>query len=447
MRAVIIGAGNAGYHLAAKLSEMKHDVVVIDEDANALAEINTQFDVLTLRGNGASPSVLQQAEIQKADLLVAVTNHDETNLLACMFAKAAGVPHRIARVNNMDFLSRYTWLKPEDLGADLVVCHKEECARDMFNILTLPEATELVSLFGGRMKILGFQVPANSPLLKSQIRELQEGTLIQSFRFIAVKRHNDLIIPRGNTQILADDDVYVILPPELVDEFIAWSHPERATIDKVVIAGGGVFGLRLAQLLESTPLQLTVIERDKERAHYCSAQLRRALVLDGDALDVETMQNAGITTNTAFAAVTDDDEDNIIACLLGRKMGAAFTLAQVNKWEYVPIIDNLELVDRIISPHLSMTNAIMRFEWGHNVKSARLFQNVPVELLEIEVPAGHRWVDLEIQQIRMPRDVMIAAIARGDEVLIPTGNLKVLTGDRLVIVCLPRSLKKLRGFF
>ncbi|MBN1268335.1 MAG: Trk system potassium transporter TrkA [Kiritimatiellae bacterium] len=447
MRVLIIGAGNAGQYLAAKLCEEKHDVVIIDHHPEALEEAQAKLDILTVEGEGSSPEVLASAELQKTDLVVAVTDRDPVNILACALANSAGVPHTVARVSNPDYIHPPKGMELQKLGIDLVVSQKKECAIELFNILRMPGALEAVDLFEGQIMGVGIRVHMDSPLVRAPLREFPQPELLQSIRFIALIRGAELIIPRGDTQFMVGDDIYFVAKPEHISGFLAWAWPEHSSFRKVVIAGGGTLGLNLAQLLETTPMQIVLIERNEERANYCSGILDRALVMKGDAQDQETLESAGIVEETAFVAATGSDENNIIGCLMAEKLGARFTLAQVTRPEYVPIIENLSLLDRTVSPPLSMINAILHFVRGKYVKEAALFHRLPGELLDVVVPAGGKWAGRMIKEIKMPTGVVVASVRRDGEVMVATGDVRLSAGDRLVVFSRPEAVAKLESLF
>jgi trk system potassium uptake protein TrkA len=447
MRVLVIGAGNAGQNLAGKLCAEKHDVILIDREAGRLEEAQSKLDILTIEGGGSSPRTLDKAEVSKADMVVAVTDDDEVNLLACSLAHAAGVPHTVARVSDIDYVTPPEAFDLRRLGADLIVNPKQECAQEIFNILRMPGTLEAVDLFEGRILAVGIKVHMDSPLIRSPLKSFENPELLQRIRFIAVTRGAEMLVPHGDTQFLIGDDVYFAGKPEDVASFLHWAWPEHARFRRVVIAGGGSLGLTLAQLLESSEVDIVLIEKSEERANHCSGVLNRTLVLHGDALEQETIRNAGILDDTAFVAATSSDENNIIGCLLAEKMGARFTLAQVAKPEYVPIIDNLSLLDRAVSPPLSMINAILHFVRGKHVKAAALFHRLPGELLEVALPAGSRPAGQAIKDVKLPRGSLIASVLRGDEVLVATGDLVLREGDRLLLFALPDTVGKISNLF
>ena len=447
MRVLIIGSGNAGQTLAQKLCNEKHDVVIIDKRAKALLEIQAHLDVQTVEGEGSSPQVLEQAGIAKSDMVVAVTDHDEVNILCCVLAHAAGVPHKVARVSNLDYIHHPERFDLQKLGIDMIVSQKEECAHELFNILRMPGTLEAVDLLEGRIMAVGLKVHMDSPLLRAPLKMFPKPEMLESIRFIALVRGKEAIVPRGDTQFMIGDDVYFVGRPDSVSGFLEWAWPEHSSFKKVLIAGGGDLGLHLAQLLENTPMQVVLVEQDEARANYCSGVLNRALVLKGNPLDQETLKNAGIIEETAFVAVTDSDENNIIGCLLAADMKARYTLAQVTKPEYVPIIDNLSLLDRAVSPPLSMINAILHFIRGKHVKAAALFHKLPGELLDVVIPPKGKWAGKAIKDAKMPKGVTVAGVLRNDKILAATGELVLQEGDRLIVFAPPETVNKLEPLF
>lgn len=448
MRVLIIGSGNAGRNLASRLCEEKHDVVLVDERPEALQEVQQHLDVLAIEGNGASPAVLEKAEIHKTDLLIAVTNRDEVNLLACIFAKLAGVPHKVARVNSLEFLNPTEPNQLKQLGIDLVVSQKEECAQELYQVLRMPGATEAVDLLEGRVLAVGMRVHMDSPLLRQPLNAFPKSELLQKIRFIANKRGDEILTPRGESRFMVGDEIFFVGEPADIAEFMEWAWPEQAQFNKVVIAGGTDVGIRLGQLLEPMPMKLVLLEPDQDRADYCSKRLQRTLVIRGQPTSDEAQREAGVNEeNTAFVAVTDDDENNIIGCLLAQKMGARYTLAQVGKLEYAPIIDNLSLLDHVVSPQLAMVNAILHFTRGKHVRAAATLRRLPGELLDMVLPGKSRWAGKAIKSLTLPAGVTIAAGLRGDQVLHATGDLVLAPGDRLVLYSPPSSVAKVIASF
>jgi len=446
MRIVIIGGGQTGAHLAEKLCEDDHDVVVIDANAEQLTDLDTHLDLMTVHGDGANPAVLEEADIARADLAVAVTDRDDTNLLACIFARKRGVERTVARVSSSDYLtSRHIHFK--ELGVDLLVNQYDEYARDLYNVLRLPGSIEVADLLDDRVMVVGMSIHMDSPLLGNSLKHFGSQEWLEKIRFMAVVRGEQVMTTHGDTTFLVGDDVYFAGEPDAVTDFMQWAWPEHKRFQRVVIAGGGELGLQLARMLEHTRMQIVLIEQEEERADLCSAELNRTLVIKGDALEQETLAGIGEATDLAYVAATGSDEHNIIGCLVAEKFGARFTAAQVGKKEYIDIINRLRLLDRIVNPHLSMINSILHFVRGKEVQAAAILARLPGELIELKLSAKHRWTGKAIKELKIPDGTIIVTALQEGQVRTATGDLVLTEGDRVVVYCLPAALSKMEAIF
>jgi len=321
MKIVIVGAGNAGRNLTKKLCGMGHDVVVIDHDAETLANLSSEVDAMTVEGNGSSPSVLNQVGIAKADLLAAVTSRDEVNILACVCARKAGRAHTIARICEESYLTSPA-IDLKQLGVDYALNHKVECAREIFNVFQLPGTLEAAHLLGGRITALGLKLPSASPLLGKPLVEFREEKWFDRIRFIAVSHGGKLEIPKGESQFYEGDDVYVVLDPGDTPGFLNWAlNSQKSGFRKVIIAGGGELGLSLAKLLEKTSTEVVLVERDRQRAENAAEHLHKCLVINADIAKAETFKDIGVDAETAFASTTEDEELNTVRRLHGGQGG------------------------------------------------------------------------------------------------------------------------------
>jgi trk system potassium uptake protein TrkA len=446
MRIVIIGAGNAGRQLALRLCEEKHSVVMVDGSAEALAQAEAGLDILPICGEGSSPAVLEEAQVDKSDLLIAVTDNDEVNILACLFAHAAGVRGKIARVNNPRYIHGSPHYDLQNMGIDLVINQKQECAREVFNMLQMPGALEAFELFAGKVMVAGFSVNAVSPLLDRTPAECDRLDLIQSVRVIAIRRDNELVVPHGSTVFKQNDLVYLVGQRPDISAFFDWVCPDIKPFERVIIAGGGDLGLMLAKFIEAE-VECVLLEHDEERARFCSAELNKTLILRADALTDSALEESGLHERTAFVALTGDDEGNIMNCLMAQKKGASFTATQITRTDFVPVVEQLYLVNRVVSPYISTTNAILHWLRSKKVRAASLLHNLPGELLDVIVSA-HTKVDGQcIRDIKMPGTAIIATVMREGEVMTATGDLRLMAHDRVLIFCHPDAVKKIQSIF
>ncbi len=443
MRILVIGGGVTGSHLAEKFCADGHDVVVVDEDADALASLEAHLDLLTVRGNGADPEVLEEAGIGRADLLLAVTDSDDTNILACIFAKTRGVDRTAARVSAAGYMtSRH--IDFAKLGVDLLVNQHDEYARDVCSVLRLPGAIEVTDLLDGRIMVVGMSIHMDSPLLGNTLSGFGNPDWIRRIRFLAVSRGDEILAPHGDTSFLVGDDVYFAGEPDAISAFLQWAWPENKRFQRVVVAGGGELGLQLARRLEEARMPTVLVEKDPKRADYCSEQLRRTLVIKGDALERQTLAGIGDAEGMAYVAATGSDELNIIGCLVAERFGVRFTAAKISKPEYIEIASQLRLLDRVVDPNLAMVNAILHFVRGRNVSAVALFSRLPGELIELKLDDEHPWAGRAIRDLpKLPADVILLAALRSGQVRVATGDLRLEAGDRVVLYCQPDTVDKI----
>ncbi|MGI5868863.1 MAG: Trk system potassium transporter TrkA [Kiritimatiellia bacterium] len=448
MKIIIIGAGNAGRLLAKRLSsEERFSVVLIDPSEEALALAQDALDVMTVCGSGADPDVLAEAEAEKADIVVAVTDSDETNILACLFAHAAGVPRKIARVANHQYQRVSPHYDLGKMGIDLVINPKTACAEEICRALALPGSIESFDLFGGKATVAGFKVGPDSPAVGLTPATLPDRDLLDRIRLIAIRRGDSLIIPRGDTAIARDDAVYLVGEPDDIRAFSVWMNPGLTPFVKVVVGGGGDIGLAVARTLETWGVDVVLMERDKERALHCAGELKRAVVLNTDALGATALDDAGIVERTAFIGVTGDDENNVMNCLMARKRGVDFTITQISRTDYIPAIEALGVVDRIISPFESLVHGIMHHLRRRNVRAAAIVHNMPGELLDIQVSEHNRHLGVPFKEIRFPRESIVAVVLRDGGVIPATGDMTLNANDRMLVFSHRSAVRKLQDMF
>ena len=447
MRALIAGAGNAGRRLAERLCSENHEVVLVDENQRRLDEVSSVLDLLTICGNAASPAVLEEAQLSKATLFAAVTDHDEVNILAALFAHEEGVPQTVVRVSNSAYLAQHAVDMLLKMGIDLIVNEHDECAREIQMVLNMPGTREVIEMVQGRILCVGFTQRSGGRMTGLALRDYAGEGLLNNVRLLAVMRQGVLLIPDGDLVIEPQDIVYCIGQAAAVRAFVQDVCRDCPPIEKVIIAGGGDTGMHLAKRLEHTDRQIVLIEKDEATAQRCSAGLSKSLVLHGSALDRQLLDEVGVDHGTAIVAAMGDDENNILAALLAKKAGATFGVPIVSNPSYVQIINDDHLLDRAVSPYLTTINAILRFLRGTNIRAVNLLHNVPGELLQVDIPVGSRWHETPVHELNLGRKAILAMVLHGDDAIVPTGDTVLHVDDRLFIFVPQGTASKVEALF
>ncbi|MCA1989324.1 MAG: Trk system potassium transporter TrkA [Desulfarculus sp.] len=441
MQVLIIGAGEVGFHTALRLSREGHRVVVLDRDPEQLRKVNERMDVNTLLGPGASPKMLQEAGVAQADLVVAVTDSDEVNLTACRFAKLlARTATRVARVRSQDYLEFLEREGSKALDLDTVINPEREVANQILQFISVPAASSVADFAEGRVKLLSLRVPATSPLVGRKLMELRTaGGPV--FLVAAIERGGRVVIPRGADAIHYDDLAYVVVRKEEIEPVVRAFGLHAEPVRSLVVVGGGAIGRLVAQEAVERGIKVRIIERNEERCHQLVDRLRGVLVLHGDGTDMSLLEEENIGAADVFAAVTDDEEDNVLIALLGKKMGAKRTISRVAHLGYVPLVSTLGL-DLVVSPRFAAVGAILRYLRRGKVLNVAALRDEGAEVIEVEAQATSALVGRPLAEVKLPAGALVAALDRGGVVDIPSGATVVRPGDRLVIFLLRSVLAK-----
>lgn len=447
MDIVVIGAGRVGVAIVERLAAENHNVVVIDLSAERLQELGESLDVLTIEGNGASAQKLEQAGIQKADLFIAVTDRDEVNLVACQLARYYGVPNRIARIGNLDFLPLDGGLTPQDLGIDLIINPEQVCAQELARLLRTQAVNEMHEFVDGRVVLVRLSAGLPNPLLDGPLSSFQVEPPLRQVRLVAVSREGHTIIPRGSTCVQAGDELYLMCPREQLDGLFAFLGVENLPLQRVLIVGGGEVGRQTAALLEQVGIEVRLLEGNEQRAEELSEILQKTTVFKGDARNLKVLEQAGLGGVEGFVAACGDDEDNILSCLLAKQSGARKTLAVIRKPEYLPLLASLRAVDAAVSPRLITASAILHFIRRGKILSVVTVRDIDAEVIEIEVQARSKVSGRKIKEIAFPADAIMGCIVRGERVLPAHGEELLLEGDRVVVLTRPNVIHQVENLF
>lgn len=452
MKAIIIGAGEVGFHTAKLLTVDNNDVVLIDESEDACQRVKEQLDLQTLRGPGASPVLLKNAGIGDAELLIAVTNSDEINMLACQIADRYGVETKIARVSNPHYFSEESGLTPQDFGIDLLVNPEHLCVEEFIRLLRTPEAREIVEFEDGRIQLAAFRIKQRNPFIGKSLAELDKNGVISDFRFAAIKRHAtpNIIIPRGKDVLMQDDDVFVIGSRLAIEQlFRLFGIIINAHLDRVIIVGASAIGIELARVLEDIGTDVKLIEPEENLAELASQSLKRTTVLGGDYLQLKLLEEAGIEDVDGFVSVTGDDENDIMACMMAREHGAQRALALIQKPRYLPLLARIPRLDGVVSRHLSVVSNLLRLIRRGNIVSVASLHEIDAEVIEIITGINAKIAHKELSSLKtkFPENAFIGAILRRENLIIPHGETVIQPADRVIVFSMPEAIPDVEDMF
>ena len=446
MKALIVGAGEVGFHLAQRLSEESQDVIIVEADPERAEFASQQLDVLTVVGNGASIPVLEQAGIKGARMLLAVTSRDEVNLISCLAADRMGVEFTIARVSNPEYYARGSVLSREHLGIDLMINPERECAWETYQLLQSAAATDVAQFADGRVQLTGLVVREGAPVSNRTLSEL--GQELRSYRYVtaAIVRDGNTVIPKGDDTIQAGDQIFVLSPTATVAGIPPLAGYDRFTLRRVMIAGGSAEGEYLAEVLERHGIECTVLDHDRRRCLELAERLPRSLVLHADATDLELLEMEGVAGIDGFVAATGNDETNLLSSLLAKTVGALKVVSLVHKFDYLPLVPKVG-VDAAVSPRMSTINAILRYVRRGRVMTVATLKGVHAEAIEFNVGKDSRIAGQQLKELHFPKGGIVGTIIREDEIIMPGGEDQVLPGDEVIVFALPDAIGEIESYF
>jgi len=436
MKIVILGAGQVGRTAAYHLSrEEANDVTVVDSNQEVLRDLQGRLDIRTVAGNASFPSVLASAGAATADVLIALTNSDEVNMLACEVAYTLyRTPTKIARIRSAEYTSNPKLFSAEALAVDVWISPEQLVTEYIERLIRYPGALQVLTFGGGRARLVGVRVSSGVPLAGQPIRSLREHLPDIDARIVAVYRDSRRVEPDADTVIEADDEVFFITARESVRRVLNELRTEDNPAKRIVIAGGGSIGLRLAQALEKTHY-VKLIERDAQRARHISEVLEDTIVLHGDAADEELLIEENIDSADVFAAVTNSEEANILSAMLAKRLGAGKVMALINKPSYAELMESGS-IDVAISPQTVTIGSLLAHVRRGDVVRVHSLRHGTAEAMEAIAhgePGRSRTVGLEIGAIPMPDGARIGAITRGDELILAHHDTVVQDGDHVII--------------
>ncbi|MCD8119006.1 MAG: Trk system potassium transporter TrkA [Lachnospiraceae bacterium] len=447
MNIIICGCGKVGSTLAEQLNEEGHDVTIIDNDREVAERMSSQLDVQSVLGNSTSYHVQSEAGVEDSDLLIAVTDKDEVNLLSCLIAKKAGDCHTIARVRNPEYYREIDFIK-EELGLSLAINPELTCAHEILRLIRIPSALEIDTFARGRVNLIKLTIPKGSDLHNMKVYEFSNKVSSQTL-ICVIQRGQQVLIPDGNTVLCEGDSIYVSTPYGEMEKLFARVNLKAKRVRSVMIVGGGTIAYYLAQALESSKIQVKIIEKDRARADSLSEQLDNTLVICGDGSDRQLLMEEGLNEVDAFVSLTNLDEENIMLSLYASKTTKAKVITKFNKIDFEEILDDLPLGSTVCPKSITAEYILsylraMQNSYGSNVETLHRMVDNRVEALEFAVHTESEVTGKSLMELNLKPSLLICSINRHGKIITPGGRDMILPGDTVVVVTTNKGLKDIK---
>ena len=447
MKAIVVGAGEVGFDVAKLLALAQHDVIVIDIDQDALDNVAEKLDVMTLHGNGTSSVLLEQAGIEHAHILIAVTAVDEVNIIACMLADRMGVETKVARIRSDELSRSQSVLNKSDFGIDLVIYPEETAAAEVSRLIRRASATDVLPLADGRLNLLGLRLDADAPVLGRKFRDVMREHEELRFRVMAITRGIRTILPGGDETFRKNDQIFLLARPKDIPHVLEIMGKSDTRIDDVMILGGSDIGAKVAlELSGEKNKHVKLVEPDRDRAEFLAESLKDVLVIHGEATDIDLLITEGLSDMDAFVAVTDDEESNLVTCLLAKHLKVRKTVALLSKSAYIPISQSIGL-DAAVNKKMAISREIMRFLRGKHVRSVATVHGMDAEILEIEAEPRSPITRDVLMNLKIPAGMLVGAVMHKKGADVATGLTKIEPGDRAYVFVLPNVIEAAERMF
>jgi trk system potassium uptake protein TrkA len=443
LKVVIVGAGEVGFHIASRLALEKKDVVVIDKSDDAIRRVSDNIDAQTVTGSGSCPSALYDAGIKEADIMLAVTNIDEVNLVACLITNLISPnTKKLARLRDSNYDDFHDSFRENAPYIDTIINPEIEVVKTIDELMSVPGAVELNEFAEGLVKLVGVKIDAHTSLAGAKLVDLPNLVEEKPPLIAALVRDEKLIIPTGDDTLQLDDLVYFISAEENLTASLKVFDKHAQPVHRALIVGGGSIGSRLAGTLEGKGINTKIIEKNSRHCALLAEKLDKAVVLCGDGSDQNLLKEENIRDMDIVITLTDDEETNILSSLLARRLGARNTITRISKFSYFPIMSAMGL-DRVVSPRLSAINTILQHIRRGKVLSAKTLKYEHAEVIEAVAMETSDIVDKPLKKVSLPKGVLVVALIRQEEVIIPSGDSIIAPGDRIILFALREAVPKL----
>jgi trk system potassium uptake protein TrkA len=444
MRIIIVGAGKLGYSIAELLSKEEYDVIVIDQNDEQLEAIRNNLDVLTITANGASPVTMNHPDVRGADILIAVTESDEINMVACMMAKKHNVTYTIARIRDTQFLGEGQDFLKSTFDIDLTLNPDLIMANEIHRIIMMPMALNVEEFANGKVQLIETKIQAHSPLINTPLQDLP---IPPSILIGLIFRNHQMLIPHGNDILEPLDNVFFIGDPETLNTYSKnFMQNKTEKVNRVMIIGAGRTGRYLASMLDQQNVEVKIIDTNRERCRLVAEKLDNGIAICGDGTNIDLLTEEGIENADMVVCLTTDDKLNLMLALLAKQLGATKTIVRVNRNEYVDLMEKVG-VDIALSSRLLSASEVLAFVRSGGVVSISLLEGAKAEAVEVIVQQSATVAGKPLAKADLPRECLVCACVRDNKVFIPNGNSVLQVGDRAILFTATEHSKKVMTYF
>ncbi|MBN2615990.1 MAG: Trk system potassium transporter TrkA [Bacteroidales bacterium] len=445
MNIIIAGDGEVGFNLAEALVNSNHNIFIIDPHEELLKRIESHADLMTIVGESNSVSVLRKAHVDKADLVISVLHEEPINVLTAILAKKLGAKKVIARVNTLNHVKDDIKKVYEELGIDIFISPEDIAAKEIVSLIHQAQVIEKVDYHEGKLTVYSFKIEPEAPLIGKNLFQIAAEYPHLEFRVVSMRREGQRLVPSGETDFRPDDLVYIISKPKFFNELTLLTGKKKIEVNNIMMVGGGRVGRVAAMQLEHD-YNVKVFEINYNRCEELTEMFENALVIHGDARDIELLKEEDIQNADVFIAVTEDTETNILTCLHARKFGVKKTFALVENLNYIEIAQSVG-IDTVLNKKLIASSYILQYAMGAQVKSLRRLGGIHAEMLELIARPGSLVTKKPIQNIRFPEGTIIGGITRGEEDFIAVGDFQIKENDKVIVFSLPGNIARLEKLF
>lgn len=434
-----------GYHLAEHLSFENQDITLVDFDKDVLDNVSSHLDVMTILGDATSLEILKNANVRDAEMFMAVTTSEKSNIVAAVLAKQLGAKRVIARVRNHDYLKPEHEVFFKNLGIDNIISPSMLCSGEIYRMIKNSTFTDVFEFEGGKLNVVGLTLDQYCTLVNKKIADMKHDPIFEDIKIIAIVRDQITIIPRGNTVIRNNDHVFFISNKKAVSSIIELLGQQKVIIKNIMIIGGDDMAYTTALKLENE-YRVTLVHRDKERCKWLSERLNHTLVINGDYKNIELLIEEGLEKMEAFISLTESSETNIITSLSAKNHGVYKAIAHVDTREYIHISHSIG-VDSLINKKLVAANQVSRYLRKGKVEAVSGIYGVDAEIIQYMITKNNRVTKHPLRDLHFPETAIVAGVIRGEEVYIPNGNFTLSLNDKVIVLALPAAKASLEKFF